>query len=69
MQIIISAILAVLVLAGISMMSKVKTAVAGNLLSAFAMLCGIVATEFFADVLDLCDAVEDVGDGLGEFVK
>ena len=51
LQIILSAILAVLVLAGISMMSKVKTAVAGNLLSAFAMLCGIVATLFFAGVV------------------
>ena len=53
LQIIISAILAVLVLAGISMMSKVKTAVAGNLLSAFAMLCGIVATLFFAGVVSV----------------
>ena len=48
LQIILSAVLAVLVLAGISMMSKVRTAVAGNLLSAFAMLCGIVATLLFA---------------------
>ena len=53
MQIIISAVLAVLVLAGISMMSKVKTAVAGNLLSAFAMLCGIVATLLFAGVVSV----------------
>ena len=53
LQIIISAILAVLVLAGISMMSKVKTAVAGNLLSALAMLCGIVATLFFAGVVSV----------------
>ena len=53
LQIILSAILAVLVLAGISMMSKVKTAVAGNLLSAFAMLCGIVATLFFAGVVSV----------------
>ena len=53
LQIVISAILAVLVLAGISMMSKVKTAVAGNLLSAFAMLCGIVATLFFAGVVSV----------------
>ena len=41
LQIILSAVLAALVLAGISMMSKVRTAVAGNLLSAFAMLCGV----------------------------
>jgi len=53
LQIIISAILAVLVLVGISMMSKVKTAVAGNLLSAFAMLCGIVGTLFFAGVVSV----------------
>ena len=53
LQIIVSAILAVLVLAGISMMSKVKTAVAGNLLSAFAMLCGIVGTLFFAGVVSV----------------
>ena len=53
LQIIISALLAVLVLAGISMMSKVKTAVAGNLLSALAMLCGIVATLLFAGVVSV----------------
>ncbi len=53
LQIIISALLAVLVLVGISMMSKVKTAVTGNLLSAFAMLCGIVATLFFAGVVSV----------------
>ena len=53
LQILISAILAVLVLVGISMMSKVKTAVAGNLLSAFAMLCGIVGTLFFAGVVSV----------------
>ena len=53
LQIIISAILAVLVLIGISMMSKVKTAVAGNLLSAFAMLCGIIGTLFFAGVVSV----------------
>ncbi len=53
LQIIISAILAVLVLVGISRMSKVRTAVAGNLLSAFAMLCGIVATLLFAGVVSV----------------
>ncbi len=53
LQIIISAVLAVLVLAGISMMSKVRTAVAGNLLSAFAMLCGIVVTLLFAGVVSV----------------
>ncbi len=52
-QIIISAVLAVLVLAGISMMSKVKTAVAGNLFSALAMLCGVVATLLFTGVVSV----------------
>lgn len=52
-QIVISSILAILVLAGISMMSKVKSAVAGNLLSAFAMLVGVVATLFFAGVVSV----------------
>jgi len=53
LQIVVSAILAVMVLAGISMMSRVKTAVAGNLLSALAMLCGIVATLLFAGVVSV----------------
>ena len=53
LQIIVSAFLALLVLAGISMMSRVKTAVAGNLLSALAMLCGIVATLLFAGVVSV----------------
>ena len=52
-QIIISAFTALLVLAGISMMSKVKTAVAGNLLSALAMLIGVVATLLFAGVVSV----------------
>ena len=43
-QIIISVLLSIAVLAGISMMSKVQTAVRGNLLSALAMLIGVVAT-------------------------
>ena len=53
LQIILSVLLSVLVLVGISMMSKVRTAVAGNLLSALAMLCGIVATLFFAGVVSV----------------
>ena len=52
-QIILSAVLAMMVLAGISMMSKVKTAIAGNLLSAFAMLVGIVSTLLFAGVVSV----------------
>ena len=51
LQIVISAVLAVLVMAGISMMSRVQTAVRGNLLSAFAMLAGVVATLFFSGVV------------------
>ena len=43
-MLIIAIILSLAVLVGIALMSRVKTAVAGNLLSAAAMLCGIVAT-------------------------
>ena len=50
-QIIISVVLSLAVLAGISMMSRVKTSVAGNLLSACAMLCGVVATLWFNGIL------------------
>ena len=52
-QIVLSIVLSVAVICGISMMSKVKTAVAGNLLSAGAMLCGIVATLCFNSVLSV----------------
>ena len=51
LQIIISAVLSLCVLAGISMMSKVKTSVNGNLLSALAMLVGVVATLWFSGVV------------------
>ena len=50
-QIILSAVLAIMVLAGISMMSRVKTAVNGNLLSALAMLIGVIATLLFSGVV------------------
>ncbi len=50
-QIIISVVLSLCVLAGISMMSKVNTSVRGNLLSALAMLVGVVATLFFSHVV------------------
>lgn len=50
-QIILSIILSICVLAGISMMSKVKTSVAGNLLSALAMLVGVVATICFSQIM------------------
>ena len=52
-QIILSVVLAVCVLAGIAMMSKVQTAVRGNLLSALAMLVGVVATLFFTGVVSV----------------
>lgn len=50
-QIIISIVLSLLVLTGISLMSRVRTAVAGNLLSAAAMLCGVVATLWFSGIV------------------
>ena len=52
-QIILSVVLAVMVLAGISMMSKVQTAVRGNLLSALAIFIGVVATLFFSGVVSV----------------
>lgn len=50
-QIILSIILSIAVLVGISMMSKVKTSMQGNLLSALAMLVGVVATVAFNHIL------------------
>ena len=52
-QIVLSILLSLAVLGGISMMSKVKTAVKGNLLSALAMLVGVVATVVFSHVLSV----------------
>ncbi len=52
-QIVLSILLSLAVIGGISMMSKVKTAVAGNLLSALAMLVGVVATVFFSGILSV----------------
>ncbi len=43
-QIILNGVLALMVLAGIAMMSRVRTAVVGNLLSALALLIGVVMT-------------------------
>ena len=48
---VLCAVLSLLVLLGISMMSKVKTAVAGNILSAASVLVGIVATLLFNDIV------------------
>jgi len=50
---IICTVLALFVLAGISMMSKVKTAVRGNLLSAVSLLAGIVITLIRYDILSV----------------
>ena len=50
-QLILSIVLSLAVLTGISMMSKVKTAVNGNLLAALAMFVGVVATLFFCGVI------------------
>ena len=50
-QIILSILLSVAVLIGIAMMSKVKTSLHGNLLSALAMLVGVVATIVFNNIL------------------
>lgn len=52
-QIVLSILLSLAVLGGISMMSKVKTAVKGNLLSALAMLVGVVATVVFSGVMSV----------------
>lgn len=43
-QIILNGVLALMVMAGIAMMSRVRTAVVGNLLSALALLIGVVMT-------------------------
>ncbi|WP_373725953.1 NAD(P)(+) transhydrogenase (Re/Si-specific) subunit beta, partial [Bacteroides heparinolyticus] len=51
-QIVISVILSVAVLVGISMMSKVKTSVNGNLLSALALFLGVVATLYYSKVIE-----------------
>ena len=53
LQIILSILLSLAVIAGISMMSKVKTAVSGNFLSALAMLVGVVATVWFSGVMSV----------------
>ncbi|MBO4809951.1 MAG: NAD(P)(+) transhydrogenase (Re/Si-specific) subunit beta [Prevotella sp.] len=50
-QIILSATLATFVLMGIAMMSRVKTAVAGNFLSAVALLTGIGITLVFNEIM------------------
>ena len=49
--IIICAVLSVLVLVGISMMSKVKTAVMGNFLSAASVFVGVLITLLYIDII------------------
>ncbi len=51
LYIIACAILSVAVLIGISFMSKVKTAVAGNLISAVSLFLGVVITLVYNDIL------------------
>ncbi|MDD4778836.1 MULTISPECIES: NAD(P)(+) transhydrogenase (Re/Si-specific) subunit beta [Proteiniphilum] len=50
--IIICALLSVAVLLGISLMSRVKTAVAGNLISAFSVFLAIIVTLLFNNILE-----------------
>ena len=52
-QIFISSILALTVLLGISMMSRVKTAVAGNFLSAVAVLTGVGVILLFNEIISV----------------
>ena len=53
MYLIICAILSVLVLVGISMMSKVKTAVMGNIISAVSVFAGIVITLLYNEIISI----------------
>ena len=50
---ILCSVLSVMVLVGISMMSKVKTAVMGNIISAASVLAGIVATLLFNGIISV----------------
>ena len=50
---VICAILSILVLVGISMMSKVKTAVAGNILSAISVFVGILITLLYNEIISV----------------
>ena len=50
---IICAILSVMVLLGISMMSRVKTSVQGNILSAISIFLGIVVTLAYNDIISI----------------
>ena len=50
---VICAVLSVLVLLGISMMSKVKSSVQGNLLSAFSVFAGVLVTLLYNDIISV----------------
>ncbi|HHT23222.1 MAG TPA: NAD(P)(+) transhydrogenase (Re/Si-specific) subunit beta [Bacteroidales bacterium] len=50
---IICAVLSVMVLVGISMMSKVKTAVMGNLISAVSVFVGVLITLLYNDIISV----------------
>ena len=50
---IICAVLSILVLIGISMMSKVETAVKGNMLSALSLFSGVVLTLVYYDIFNV----------------
>ena len=52
-QIIISSMLTVVVLTGLSMMSRVRTAAAGNLLSSLAVFVGIGVTLLFNEIMSV----------------
>lgn len=53
LYLIICAVLSVLVLMGISMMSKVKTAVMGNFISAISVFAGILITLLFNEIISI----------------
>lgn len=53
LYIIICIILSITVLMGISLMSKVKTAIAGNLISALSVLSGVVVTLFQYNIISV----------------
>ena len=50
---IICAVLSVMVLLGISMMSRVKTSMQGNILSAVSLFLGIVVTLYYNDIISV----------------
>ncbi len=53
LYLVICAILSILVLVGISMMSKVKTAVMGNIISAISVFVGILITLLYNEIISI----------------